>query len=368
MKKTALILSGGGFKCSYEVGALNLIAENWTAITGKSGQMKFDLVAGVSAGVFNGGMVAMDKLSELNEFWNLLAKNGGKEIFESDILDDKGNFNPDPDRLARYLPDTWFFIKAILKSVFGMLTGKGFRKSLLNEVIKKIENKIAEIRSLASHEPLRQKIEQYFSKDFFPEDTRFLCGFVSLEDARYHMVEAQSFDTDTDLAEAMLASLSLPVISSPVAEVGFNQEKVKNLMDGGIQNISPIGSVIEYIRSDTESDYELFIINCNNTRMKNYGNEKLNIATITLRALNDFLMSEIFRNDMKTFLLINELAKQAAPEELLIKGKKLRHFSFYYVHPEAEDQEDSFNLSMEVILDRKARGYADAAQVFKAFL
>jgi NTE family protein len=368
MKKTALILSGGGFKCSYEVGALNLIAENWTAITGKSGQMKFDLVAGVSAGVFNGGMVAMDKLSELNEFWNLLAKNGGKEIFESDIIDNRGNFSPDTEKLARFLPDTWFCVKALFKSVFGMITGKGFKKSLLNEVIREIENNVAEIRSLGTHEPLRQKIEHYFSKDSFPEDTRFLCGFVSLEDARYHLVEAQNFDTDTDLAEAVLASLSLPVLSAPVPEVGFNHKKVKNLMDGGIQNISPVGSVLEYIRSDTESDYELFIINCNNTRMENYGNEKLNIATISLKALNDFLMSEIFRNDMKTFLLINELAKQAAPGELVIKGKKLRNFKFHYVHPEAEDREDSFNLSMEVILDRKARGYADATRVFKPFL
>jgi NTE family protein len=63
--KTALILSGGGAKGAFECGAEKYAREvkgyNW------------DIIAGVSVGALNGGMLAMKKYDRLFEIWNTVS-------------------------------------------------------------------------------------------------------------------------------------------------------------------------------------------------------------------------------------------------------------------------------------------------------
>ena len=42
-KKTALVLSGGGFKGAFQVGALQYLKNNWSRIDPSGSPMKFDL-------------------------------------------------------------------------------------------------------------------------------------------------------------------------------------------------------------------------------------------------------------------------------------------------------------------------------------
>ena len=76
MKKTALVLSGGGFKGAFQVGALDYLRENWDQIAPDRPPLSFDIVAGVSVGSLNGLLVALGRFDELQQLWNDVAENG----------------------------------------------------------------------------------------------------------------------------------------------------------------------------------------------------------------------------------------------------------------------------------------------------
>lgn len=63
MLRTGLVLSGGGAKGAFQVGALKKL------------NMKYDFISGVSTGALQGCMIAQDKLDELEELWRNLKKN-----------------------------------------------------------------------------------------------------------------------------------------------------------------------------------------------------------------------------------------------------------------------------------------------------
>ncbi len=60
MKKTGLVLAGGGSLGAYEVGVLKLLNEL---------NYKFDVVTGTSIGAINGAFVVMDRMELLEEIW-----------------------------------------------------------------------------------------------------------------------------------------------------------------------------------------------------------------------------------------------------------------------------------------------------------
>jgi NTE family protein len=62
--KRALVLSGGGAKGSFQLGALEFLMEKRS--------MRFDIVAGVSVGALNGTMIAMDRLDRLQHIWSTI--------------------------------------------------------------------------------------------------------------------------------------------------------------------------------------------------------------------------------------------------------------------------------------------------------
>ena len=64
-KKTALVLSGGGAKGAFQVGAEKYAREE------KS--YHWDVIAGVSVGSLNGVMLAMEKFQELADTWNTIS-------------------------------------------------------------------------------------------------------------------------------------------------------------------------------------------------------------------------------------------------------------------------------------------------------
>src|SRR5688572_19786456 len=83
-KKYALVLSGGGFKGSFQVGALQYLKKNWSVIDPQNPVMKFDIVAGVSVGSLNGALIASDAFDQLEQLW-IAAANNVEEIYTSDF-------------------------------------------------------------------------------------------------------------------------------------------------------------------------------------------------------------------------------------------------------------------------------------------
>jgi NTE family protein len=123
-KKTALVLSGGGAKGAFQVGAEKYARE----VKG----YQWDLIAGVSVGALNGAMLASRKFQRLYELWNNLTR--------EQVL--TGGFN----------------LISVIKLIFGA-------------------------KSFFGNEPLRQLIEQEFDPDLIQDDLRI--GAVSLLTGEY---------------------------------------------------------------------------------------------------------------------------------------------------------------------------------------
>jgi predicted acylesterase/phospholipase RssA len=83
MQKLALVLSGGGFKGAFQLGALEYLRDNWqhfaTLATGTPNHdlpvLRFDIVSGVSVGSLNGFLVAMNRFDKLVEIDAIAANN-----------------------------------------------------------------------------------------------------------------------------------------------------------------------------------------------------------------------------------------------------------------------------------------------------
>lgn len=151
-KKTALVLSGGGAKGAFQVGAEQYARE----VKGYS----WDVIAGVSVGALNGAMLAMQKYDRLLEIWNTIA-------------DDKvytGGFN------------LWSGLKILFRGD----------------------------KSFYGNEPLKEQIMKEVEPDKFKVDLRI--GAVSLESGDYVIFKPD----DPKVREAILASTVMPIIWTPV--------------------------------------------------------------------------------------------------------------------------------------------------------
>jgi NTE family protein len=123
-KKTALILSGGGAKGAFQVGAEKYARE-------KKGY-HWDIIAGVSVGALNGAMLAMGKTLRLWEIWNTISN---EEVYT-------GGFN----------------LGSLIKLAFGA-------------------------KSFYGNDPLRKKLEAELDPSLIKVDLRI--GSVSLSNGEY---------------------------------------------------------------------------------------------------------------------------------------------------------------------------------------
>ena len=174
--KTALILSGGGAKGAFECGAEKYARE----VKG----YQWDLIAGVSVGALNGGMLSMKKYDRLFEIWNTISDD---QVYT-------GGFN------------IW--------SGFKLLFGA---------------------KSFYGNEPLRRMLAQEFETGQFQVDLR--VGTVSLLTGEYYQLKPDM----PNFSEAILASTVMPIIWEPV-EIS---PQYSSMVDGGVRNISPLGDILD---------------------------------------------------------------------------------------------------------------------------
>ncbi|OGN95709.1 MAG: hypothetical protein A2Z71_06950 [Chloroflexi bacterium RBG_13_50_21] len=263
-KKIALILSGGGARGAFQVGAEKYARE----VKG----YHWDIIAGVSVGALNGAMLAMHRYTRLMELWDSI----------SDPQVYTGGFN----------------LVSLVKLMFGA-------------------------KSFYGNAPLQKLMQHEFEAGRIIDDLH--VGAVSLISGEYVQFTKESLE----LARAILASASIPVVWPPV-DVAPDRTA---MVDGGVRNISPVGDVL-----DLEPD-EIVIINCSPEQPSNTPHASANVLSIGMRAL-DIMQNEIFVNDMKEFLRINALVKEAEEQGCFLHhpktGRLLKYYPCQVIEPDGE--------------------------------
>jgi NTE family protein len=374
MKKTALVLSGGGFKGAFQVGALQYLKENWHLIESDTPEMKFDVVAGVSVGALNGLMIALNQYPDLLKLWDDVGKNGVSEIYQSDFIDttpDQKNPNPKPklkitwDSLRKHFPESTRNV--LLRALFN-------RNALLNA----IKNELQLFRALADNTPLKKKL-QHFAKREQIRNCIYKCGYVSLNDGKYYSTRHSDFLSDDDFANAILASTAMPIVWEPVNSIRTQAqpEGVKQAVDGGVRDVSPLGDVIREI-ADAAEAYTIVIINCNPGEVVADDFARQNIAQIALRSLADIAVTEIFNNDINEFIDKNYIVSQIIekyPGEVIYdydtknkgRGKALKFFKAIIIQPDKDILGDTLTANEILIKRRMEHGAQKAAMALSQY-
>lgn len=338
MKKFALVLSGGGFKGAFQVGALQYLKQNWKTINPETTDvMKFDVIAGVSVGSLNGALVACDEFAALEKLWLDVGGNV-EEIYTSDFIDTKNQSDEVRVRidlrnlLQKFIPN--LDVRISLWRGVGLLLSKSKRRKFIDDLLAEAEKDFTahfkHFRALADNSPLRKKLEALLSKEKV-KNLVFRCGFVSLNSGLYYSFKHTDFKTDEDFRQGILASTAMPIVWEPVARINTSvngkDHGIDQNVDGGIRNVSPLGDVIDEINlDDPGDDYTIVIINCGSGVIEYERYDDANIAGIALRALNDIAITEIFNNDIAEFLRINDILEQVRSSDpaLQIRNYNLR--------------------------------------------
>lgn len=387
MRKTALVLSGGGFRGAFQLGVLSYLKKNWNIIDPQSDKMKFNIISGVSVGALNGLLLACDKFNELEELWKQVELNGEKEIYFSDFLEQK---------IVSGRPEIKLNLGSLVDELFAsvenihlggaeklqLLFSKKHRKNFVHKLKKEIEqtalNKIKSFKSLADNSPLQDKLHR-LAKIESIKDGVFIIGFVSLNNGKYYSLKHTDFITDADFAEGVLASTTMPMIWPPVNSVNTIHGRLSNLVDGGVRVISPLEDVVRELKNqDDAEEYLLIIINCSSgsVDIENYDNK--NIGQIALRTMYEITMSEIFNNDIQHYLSINHIISQVRnsnPEIELFaldaanskESRVLKSYKTILIQPGPKVLGDSLIATKDLIQLRVAHGVQKAKLALDAY-
>lgn len=310
MKNIALVLSGGGAKGAFQFGAVKYIEEK-VKITHP--EFTFSLIAGVSVGALNGGMLAMDKYEAMKTLWNT-------------ISDDKvysGN--------------------STLAIIWRIITGN---KSALNNA------------------PLTKILAEHFRLADINPTFNYRLGIVSLPSGEYVSLSPSQFESDKEFQKAVLASTSIPVIWEPVQSIRLKDGlEYRANVDGGLRNISPLGDVI-----DEDPDI-IVIINCSAPTLSYDMKAGESLLKIAKRSLSDITINQIFNEDVEQFLTVNDLVLQAKKQGIKLKkkdGSNYKHFKSIVIQPD-KDMGDTLDFSQNTVQTRIVAGYEAAQKAFEQF-
>lgn len=317
MKKIALVLSGGGAKGAFQAGALQYIEEH---IKPRFPDFNFSIVSGVSVGCLNGVMVAMNQMPRLLQVWNTIEN---KLVYTGRIT---------------------------LPSAFLHLALRGKQAILGYKPLEKM------VKGLVSRQAVLQTGKQ------------FLMGVVSLTDGYYHTYTAEDFSDEENFQKAVLASSVMPVLWEPIASIRSRKNTITQVVDGGLRNNSPLGDVLDYAPD------EVVIINCSpfnrdKVLIEPSPDAARNVFTIAKRSLLEIAMNEIFITDLREYLNLNHLVRQAQENGITLtnrKGKTLKAYKTVLISPE-QTLGDVLDFSQPSVQKRIKLGYAAAQEAFKNY-
>src|SRR5699024_7795941 len=183
----SLVLSGGGAKGAFQIGALEIFYEYGYS---------FNVISGISVGALNGAMIATDQFAQLQELWQTISR--------SDILQHRS--------LAGVIKQFLLHKIGIGRPPLGLNGNAPLKRLLSNHLLGK-----------------KIKIPYHF-------------GFVKLKTGDFvsAIIRQDDHRINEDDILRILASSAIPVQFDPVEFYG------QTLVDGGIRNITPIAEVLPH--------------------------------------------------------------------------------------------------------------------------
>lgn len=180
------------------------------------------------------------------------------------------------------------------------------------------------LRSLYSRRALRRLVERELGQGTF--QVPLLVGAVSLITGKYELFDSRLEQHQTIL-NAVLASAAMPVIAPP-ERVGPSPW----MIDGGVRNTSPVGDVLK----ENPPPDEVVIVNCLPRDPAPLAGPPRTFVGIGIRSY-DVMANEIFREDVKEFLLINGLVQEAQQSGAVLHhpddGRVLREVANKIIQP-----------------------------------
>lgn len=285
-RPATLVLSGGGTKGAFQVGAEQVLREE--------GGFQWERIFGVSVGALNGLLLAQGEYQRLLEVW--------RTIRQEDVY-----------RKVSWPVIAWRL--AVLRKA-GIYDASALRKT---------------IQKYAAGRPFR--IPLY-------------VGRVSLLSGTYDLVSSDS----PEILDAVWHSATMPVIWEPIGKGAW--------VDGGLRNVTPLGDAIDV------GPGTLVVVNCSPDAPEPAEPPKDIIAAIK-RSINDVAINEIMVNDVREFVRINHLVRQARQKGFVLEsesGKPYGDYEIIVIRP-ATPLGDVLDFSRDLIEQRVQAG-REAAREF----
>jgi NTE family protein len=259
--KRALVMSGGGARGAFQVGAVDyLVAELG---------LDFDVIAGVSVGSMNAAFLAQAR---------------GPDELRQQLAALKEHWFSIPDHTAYY------------------------RKRFLGDVLVFVWN-----QAINDSRATGAQLARHINPDRLRFSGRMLrVGAVSLETGEYRTAT----EAEPAIRDWVFGSSSMPVFFPPVPVGGHH------LVDGGIRNITPLKDAFAALGpGPADGTDEVYVVlasplgikSCAGTRWKNG-------RLIAERALA-ILINEIFREDLRFALDINDSVRAHEQITRLLRGR-----------------------------------------------
>jgi NTE family protein len=284
-RAATLVLSGGGAKGAFQVGAERVLREERG--------YRWERIFGVSVGALNGTMIGQERYRELADVW--------RSIREQDVYRKYG----------------WI------------------RIALRMAILKKL--------GLYDNTPLRGTIDRHAANHRFRIPVH--VGRVSLVTGQYETVTNER--PEHEFLDAVWQSATMPIIWEPIALNAY--------VDGGLRNIAPLGDALEF------NPTEIVVIVAGTNDVERIARPR-NVVDVATRSLVDITLNEILINDVREFVRINRLVRQAAEHGVKLlseRGTPYRYVPITVVQP-GESLGDTLDFSQDSIRRRVELGEAAA--------
>lgn len=193
-------------------------------------------------------------------------------------------------------------------------------------------------RSIYDLDPLRELLSEYLEGR--EPEIPFRAGVVDLATGAF------GYNLLDSLVDNVWASATMPVIWEPVEG---------RYVDGGLRNIAPLKEAM-----DDDPD-EIIVVLCSPLDVEVEDVRDNQIWDDAQRTLN-VITNEVYRNDVKSFLLINHLLAQADRPLFNRAGQELRHVPVTVIAPQ-EAMGDTLDFSQETARRLLAEGRKRALDV-----
>lgn len=259
----ALVLSGGGVKGIFEVGALEYLL--------KERRERFRIVCGVSAGALNGVMVAqgLDYFEKLREVWFRQAETG-----------------------LELIQDRFTFARKLLSAVFPPIA----------------YHRLGEMDGIQDNTRLFKNIIE-FCKDLQENlrntGTHLRIGVVSLQTGKYYALNPLDPALTQYIPQVVLSSTAVPIAFSPGK---FSHEGSEQWIDGGVNQVTPIEDALEVAEAHEIPLSEVIAISSAPLETEPDFREFKGLLDIGLR-VEHILATEIDKKGFEIFQLHNALVQ-----------------------------------------------------------